>query len=31
MKPWNLYKFQKTLSYNSNVIDYNWCVKVIND
>ena len=31
MKPWNLYKFQKTLSYNTNVADYDWCVKVIND
>ena len=31
MKPWNLYKFQKTLTYNSNIFDYNWCVRVIHD
>ena len=31
MKPWNLFKFQKTLEYNSNIVDYNWCVKVIDD
>ena len=31
MKPWNLYKFQKSLTYNSNVADYDWCVKVVND
>lgn len=31
MQPWNLYKYQKTLDYNSNVLDYDWCIKVIND
>ena len=31
MKPWNLYKFQKSLDYNTNIADYDWAVKVIND
>jgi hypothetical protein len=31
MKPWNLYKFQKSQEYNSNVLDYNWSVKIVND
>ena len=31
MKPWNLYKFQKSLDYNKNFADYNWCVKVIHE
>lgn len=31
MKPWNLYKYQKNLDYKSNIADYNWCVKVINE
>lgn len=31
MKPWNLYKYQQTLEYNSNLLDYDWCVRVINE
>ena len=31
MKPWNLYKYQKNLDYKTNIADYNWCVKVINE
>ena len=31
MKPWNLYKYQSTLKYKSNIADYDWCVKVINE
>lgn len=31
MKPWNLYKYQKSLDYKSNIADYNYCVKVINE
>lgn len=31
MKPWNLYKFQKSQEYNSTVLDYDWDVKVVND
>ena len=30
MKPWELYEFQKSLVYNTNVADYNWTVKVDN-
>lgn len=28
MKPWELYEYQKSLVYNTNVADYNWAVKV---
>lgn len=31
MKPWNLYKYQHTIKYNKNVVDYNWNVSVIHD
>lgn len=31
MKPWNLYKFQKQLEYKTNLVDYNWCVRVIHE
>lgn len=31
MKPWNLYKYQKNLDYNTNIVDYDWNVKVIHE
>ncbi len=31
MKPWELYKYQQSLSYNENIADYNWTVRVINE
>ena len=31
MKPWNLYKYQKSLDYKTNIVDYDWCVKVIHE
>ena len=31
MKPWELYEFQKSLEYNTNITDYNWCVKIVNE
>lgn len=27
MKPWELYEHQKTVLYNNNIYDYNWCVE----
>lgn len=31
MKPWELYRMLHSISYNTNVLDYNWCVKVVNE
>ena len=31
MKPWNLYKYQQSLEYKTNIADYNWCVRIIHE
>lgn len=28
MKPWELYKYQQGLQYNTNTLQYDWCVKI---
>lgn len=31
MKPWELYEYQKNLDYKTNILDYDWRVKVENE
>jgi len=31
MKPWDLFKYQKTLEYKTNVMDFDWCTKIIHE
>lgn len=31
MKPWNLYKYQRSLDYNHNIAGYDWAVKTIDE
>lgn len=31
MKPWDLYNYQKSLEYNTNVLDYNWKIEIVHE